>query len=145
MNQVSGYSFASAVEAQHFLIAKIVEEASFEGKPLSSQEQTLLFALEEDKQGEQSVSEDLPEFEDRIRELLRAAFRRDRRFGDAVVLAKYADAIRVLDERDDFLAVVAAPALQGLNPLTAIVSLGALILLISLTAFLWSLWSRHLG
>jgi hypothetical protein len=107
-------AFASERDAKQFLISKAVAEAIEQHMPLPDVEVRLLGFNESEPQTDAGIPEDLladegTEFEEKIKGLLRAAYQRDRDNPDE--REKYGAALRQLKSCDDYILVMAVPAL----------------------------------
>lgn len=104
-------------EAKQFIIAKIVEEAQREGKPLSDREYRLLNYSSEPEEATDAdpadLAKDQDEFEKRIARLIKRATKRCRTDGSEEY-ARWCDAVRLVKKQDHYLVVMIDRA--GLRP-----------------------------
>jgi hypothetical protein len=108
--------FSTQREARQFLACKIVAEAARAGTPLSENDQRVLFFSEQEPETLQGLSEDAltdidVEYENKITNLLRAAYAREKSIPEEG--QRYKDAYSKLQEGDHYISVMAQPVLGG--------------------------------
>jgi len=111
-------TFSSQLDAKQFLVNKIVSEAAFQGVPLPDVERGLLLFSEQEPGSDAGIPDDVLqdidlEYEKKITNLLKAAYKRDR--DNPEMREQYEDAMRELDGSDHYILVMAAPALRSLS------------------------------
>jgi hypothetical protein len=115
---MSDMPFSTQREAKQFLAGKIVEEAARAGTPLSETDQRMLLFSEQEPETLQGLSDDAltdidVEYENRITNLLRAAYAREKSIPEE--RQRYKDAYSKLQEGDHYISVMAQPVLGGIR------------------------------
>jgi len=105
--------------AKKFLASKIVSQANLQGLPLSDGEQKLLLFSEQDPESPTDIPDELlegidHEYEKKITDFLRAAYKRDR--DNPQEREQYQDAMQKLKGSDHYIQVMAEPALAERHP-----------------------------
>ena len=106
--------FSTQREAKQFLANKIIAEADRQGSPLSDIDKRMLLFSEQEPETLQGLSEDALtnidlEYENRITNLLRAAYAREKSIPEEG--QRYKDAYSKLQEGDHYISVLAKPVL----------------------------------
>ena len=139
----NGMTFFSQGDAKKFLVNKIVFEAKCQGTPLSTVEEKLLLFSEQEPESAVGIPAELledidQEFEKRITDLLRAAYKRDR--DNAQEREQYKNAMRELKDRDHYILVMADPVLSQMHAARDMVLYIAIGLLVLAAAVAFAVW-----
>jgi hypothetical protein len=110
--------FSTQLEAKHFLADKIASEAACQGRPLSDLEKNLLLFSGQEPGSVTGLPDDVlegidVEYEKRITNLLKAAYKRDS--DNPQEKERYKQAMQVLNGGDHYLLVMANAAFAQMH------------------------------